>query len=467
MFVDIEGWGIISYLYPTERDIDFDALHKSANHSIETKMLLSKSDIVDNLRYRICYASQMDKDETFKQPIAWTTTNLKGLCSDNIEFSHESFTIDWFYTKMLYYDSVIIDTHGMYNNGVHWILTANEIGIEKWVDNYSELEDRFSALADFETMASCVKEIRNGVEYRVWYISISEKAIENIPGNGFETNRPHIVFNTACQSVMGNRSLADAFIHQGANFYFGFDEINYIGHKSAMELFFYLVNGCSVLEAFSVMKYLVDYKSGAKLNCYGDNENDPSSTFILPPYISEELFSALGQYLPINRGYKPPFIEGEYLVNPIVYLYDSSYSHFSGQQDSNPVYFRFTNQDSSSLTIAFEAISSGGIEYDHGIGHVYGRGNSFTIISNGITEVTGFTMDNSLNMENYTMYGEGVWIISGTKDGNTIKNWQYGWLFTDITQNRPEGGIIKFPEIGTVMVFKDGDGVSSYYPFPS
>lgn len=198
-----------------------------------------------------------------------------------------------------------------------------------------------------------------------------------------------------------------------------------------------------------------------------DGKTDAGSSFILPPFLPKELYYLLGQYLPINRGYYPPLVEGDFLVNPLVYLYDSSNSHFSGQRDSNPVYFRFSNQDNGNLTISFEESASGGLEYDYGNGNIYGDGQNFTIVSDGIIEVTGFTLDSSLNMEYYTIYGDAIWIISGTKVSDTVENCQYGWYFKSIIKDRPEGGVIRFPDVGTTMVFKDGDGISGYYPFPS
>ena len=467
LFVDIQGWGKVAYLYPLKRDDSFSDLVKGVEFGNSDKTSRTKGNTPENERYSICYASQMNHDETFQQPISVTSSNLNDYLSDKgFNFTAELFTIEWIYTKMLYYDSVIIDTHGNYDNGVHWLLTANEIGKEEWAENYSKLAESFSALGDSESMAMSSKELRNGVYQRVWYIAVSEEAIKNIPGYGFETERPHIVFNAACQSLTGTQRLADAFIKQGATCYLGFDEINCVGHKSAMSMFFYLAKGYSIEEAYELMQYKIDSKTNAKLLCIEDNTKNLASTYILPPFIPEELNSALGQYLPINRGYNPPNIEGDYIVNPVVYLYDSSYSYYAGQRDSNPAYFRFSNQNSISQTISFEEIASGGIEYDYGSGHIYGDENRFTIISDGITEVTGFKLDSSLNIEYYKTYGDAIWIISGTKIGDAIENWQHGWLFKSIIQDRPEGGIIRLPDVGTVMVFKDGDGVSGYYPFP-
>ncbi len=467
LFVEIDGWGKVAYLYPTKYDDSiFDAL-KSYVPEKHKKPFQTMSSQSDDIRYSICLADQVSRNDDFKEQASVLSSSLTSMCYDaGVPFVEEDMTVEWIFTKMLDYDAVILHTHGCYDQGQHWIATANEIGIEKWVDNYSEMESKLKPLADSESMAMCIQETRDGEKYRVWYIAISEKAIDNIPGHGFSSSNPHIVFNTACESLKSNEALADAFIHQGANYYFGFNGINSIAPGSAWELFRKLTRGESIKQAIESMTFVRD-KDGAVLICKEDGSLDISATYILPPFITTDLNSALGRYLPINRGYNPPIIEGDYIVNPIVYLYDSSYSHYAGQRDSNPAYFRLLNQDNVSCTIQFEEKASGGIEYDYGSGQIYGNGNNFTIISPGIVDITGFKLDSNLDIENYNIIGEGVWIISGTKVGDSIEGWQYGWIFTNVIQDRPEGGVIKLPEIGTVMVFKDGDEISGYYPFPS
>ena len=420
LFVEIEGWGKVSYLYPSKYDASIINEMEGYSQPYHKTTSQTKGDQSDLIRYSVCLADQVSHNDDYKEQASVLSSRLASMCSNvGITFVEEPMTVEWIFTKMWDYDAVILHAHGCYDNGQHWIATANEIGIEKWVENYSELGVKFESLSDSESMAMCIKETRGGKEFRVWYIALSEKAIRNIPGPGFISDNPHIVFNTACESLKNNDALADAFIHQGANYYYGFNDTNSIAPGSVWDLFRHLTKGESFEQAFETMSFLKDNK-GAILICKEDGSLIASSTYILPPIIPEALDSALGQYMTINRGYNPPFVEGEFIVNPLVYLYDSSFSHYTGQRDNNPVYFRFKHQDNGSLTIEFEESASGGIEYDYGNGHIYGNGNMFTIIANGITEVTGFTIDSSLNIEDYTILGQAIWFFSGTKVGTYL-----------------------------------------------
>lgn len=471
LFIDINGWGKIAYLYPEQFDISSNN-GKNVSNSTRKINIQTKGATNDDGHYSVCIANQAFRNEMesfiYANNNAFAMFSVLELCGIHCEVVHP--TLEWYLTEMFNYDSVILLTHGYVDRGLHWILTSDEVDKERFVEDYSEIIKKHEKDGNFDIMPVCVKERRDGVDYIVWYIAVSEKMIRSIPGGGFSSELPHIVFNIACHSLQGNNSLADAFIDQGANFYFGFNNKDSIGPKSMSSFFTNLLDGMSVEQAYTKMdnkRERLDDGAISELLCIDDGIADAGSSFILPPFLPKELYYSLGQYLPIHRGYYPPMLEGDYLVNPIVYLYDSSYNHYVGQRDSYPAYFRFSNQDNSNLTINFEESASGGIEYDYGSGSVYGFGDEFTIVSDGITEVTGFTLDSSLNMEYYTIYGDAIWIITGTKVGDTVENWQYGWFFKSIIKDRPEGGISKFPDVGTTMVFKDGDGVSGYYPFPS
>jgi len=471
LFIDIKGWGKVAFLYPEQYDISLSGGNKIQATNDKTTIQTKSSNYEDG-HYSVCIANQSFRNEMesflHANNNAFAVFSVLELCGIHCDVVHP--TLEWYLTEMFNYDSVILLTHGYIDRGLHWILTSDEVDKERFVEDYSEIIKKHEKDGNLDIMPVCVKERRNGVDYIVWYIAISEKMIESIPGGGFSSDLPHIVFNIACHSLQGNNALANAFIKQGANYYLGYNNKDSIGPKAMSSFFTNLLDGMSVEQAFARMDYKneqIDDGHIAELLCIEDGKTDAGSSFILPPFLPKELYYLLGQYLPINRGYYPPLVEGDFLVNPLVYLYDSSNSHFSGQRDSNPVYFRFSNQDNGNLTISFEESASGGLEYDYGNGNIYGDGQNFTIVSDGIIEVTGFTLDSSLNMEYYTIYGDAIWIISGTKVSDTVENCQYGWYFKSIIKDRPEGGVIRFPDVGTTMVFKDGDGISGYYPFPS
>lgn len=94
------------------------------------------------------------------------------------------------------------------------------------------------------------------------YISVSEDLIKQSDMK-FAHQGYAIVFNTACQSVMGdddnqpNYSLADAFLQKGAGAYLGYDEINGTGKHGGLEFFGRLFSGMSINRAYETLDDIV------------------------------------------------------------------------------------------------------------------------------------------------------------------------------------------------------------------
>ena len=160
--------------------------------------------------------------------------------------------------------------------------------------------------------------------------------------------------------------------------------------------------------------------------------------------IPEDLLELVKGYMPVYDGVNPPNIEGTFLIDPYIYIFDSNGNWEAGDQLTSFV-LKFTNQDNTTNTLDYEGKHTDNSSYQSGKGvFISGSGNDFTIFFN----VEGYTYSD----------GEKFWIkdaliISGTMTPNGIKNLRRAFVVVDKSDD-PEKKII---DVGVFRVFKDQD----------
>ncbi len=473
LYVDVKDWGKVAYIYQPEYDfeVDDDLKNKLSELSAQFTKTQTKGSESRNNHYSVCIGNQLFNNEDlgyiYHSNTAFALVSILQLYG--IECSVVQPSLEWISSGMYNYDSVILLTHGSYDNGLHWILTSEELGLENWMNKYSEAENKLAEKGNAYIMPAYVSETRGGKVYRAWYLAVSDLYINSINSRGFTEGTPHIVFSAACHSLEGNSSLAEAFINKGADFFLGYDNENSVGPKAFADFFANLAEGKSIAEAFSVMRYKRDPSEPyAELHCVPiiDYFSDAWMTYIVPPMIPSKFTLSLSNQIQINRGYYPPTIEGEYYVSPLIYQYGTWPYYYPGLELS-PVYISFSGQDNDNMTINVEIINSNGLERTSGIGHLGGFGNQFSVYVNGQGQGTGYAYDENYELYSFSQTYTADIILSGAVNGTYIDGFQYGFTITGKSAEPTPYAIVHVADVGTTMVFRDGDGVSGCYPLTS
>ena len=268
LYVEIKDGGIISWYYPPKSEpmdvnATADLLPKSFHTSVTlTKGLASDHKFIEPKKF--CIINQTVNDEKMDY-IASKLSTLKNTLDDvfDIDFVRgEDADLD-FFSSLTNYDCIFFETHGGYFNNQHWLTTGESVTDEarEWLESDAGLKWRDKGL-DIVTL----KEVRKSKEVNIAYWAISEKFIESMSGS-FDNS---IIFSDACQSLMGNNTLALAFQKKGAGVYLGYDNDNRVGYKAGKAFWENLSLGMTVEQAFGNIpgEYKIDSKNGAVLHFY-------------------------------------------------------------------------------------------------------------------------------------------------------------------------------------------------------
>ena len=282
LFVDIKDWGCINYYFPLdEKDVNNNSMSRqlaTPRHSQSIKVHQHSHPL------SACIVNQQQRDEGR----AWFGT-IAGNVHDafvNMGISCEIINMPdphFFNNEIFNYDLVFLKTHGYYDTkyGLHWLFTGEELlchdaKITSFDSTYVKIKQilKNRTYSPLKMTFSRVDEIRNGYKTHVYYTVISEEFIRTAKRK-FKNVGSAIVFNTACESMMGNianyNNMAKAFLNRGAGSYFGYDDSNSIGAYGGSSFFFYLLNGLSVSDSYNI---LPDWCKEQNIFLYYDNNGD-------------------------------------------------------------------------------------------------------------------------------------------------------------------------------------------------
>lgn len=274
--IQIRNWHKIFYIIPPEPEED-EEQQKSRMRLLQMNDLINiaKTSTVSNSDspIKVALANKLHNNIRWKgQQEAMNLLDLKlrllGFDSrylSNLDLS--------FFTKDMYeYDHVILLTHGIYDEGDHYLETDVKISKGK-LDQY--LSDQVTAgninNDDIDDFAYAQSE--TGLNY---YLTISENFIKKCVSDRKHSS-PSIFYNGACMTlkgtgklgviiepyeVSGSKEMAKSFIDKenGFDIYMGYNEENHRGVHGGVNLFENMLNGQSEEVAFSQIKpkYLHD-----------------------------------------------------------------------------------------------------------------------------------------------------------------------------------------------------------------
>ena len=170
-----------------------------------------------------------------------------------------------------------------------------------------------------------------------------------------------------------------------------------------------------------------------------DERDDPRLEDIVP----EEMREKMKNYMPIYNGINPPIIEGSYLLKPYTTVFCED-GHYKPGQVIDTYKIKFSNQDIDVNTIDMDKYDTQGDDYSSGKGaFISGDGSNFT----AFFSTEGYS---------HQIYNRTALIISGTKDGDDIRNLYYGFVMVDKGDDPNK----KLMNVGVFRIFKDGDDIS-------
>lgn len=197
------------------------------------------------------------------------------------------------------------------------------------------------------------------------------------------------------------------------------------------------------------------YKTDGSFETYTDSELESITTYEeefderIAQEIPVEYLSKMSAYMPIYAGSTPPSIEGPYLMNPCVMVYNSDLnSSYKPGKIFNDYIAKYTNQNMTKNTATYqyeERNKNGDVtsKSDEAEAKVLGEGNNYTTYT--IVETT---------------HTDGSWtkmatILSATMTAEGLGNFYYGILMLD--KKDPNNNKMN---IGVFRIFKDEDGLS-------
>ena len=197
------------------------------------------------------------------------------------------------------------------------------------------------------------------------------------------------------------------------------------------------------------------YKTDGSFETYTDSELESITTYEeefderIAQEIPVEYLSKMSAYMPIYAGSTPPSIEGTYLMNPCVMVYNSDLNgSYKPGKIFNDYIAKYTNQNMTKNTATYQYeernknvdVTS---KSDEAEAKVLGEGNNYTTYT--IVETTNT---------------DGSWtkmatILSATVTAEGLRNFYEGILMLD--KKDPNNTRM---DIGVFRIFKDEDGLS-------
>ena len=226
LFVDIQDYGTISYIYPPAMKhggIQFSC--QTAQYSRGSTATSVNEHHHANLG-KACVYNQTVKDESsFFDAANDAYAIFCGMCeSMGISYDHyQNLTPSFFINEIFDYDYVFLMTHGEYDSkkNLHWLYTNEEllcVNDENWTNYAQAWLNFFKKYRTFSSNKLGIgvhKEIRDGKPCVIYYTKVSEDYIAS-SSHHFANKGKAIVFNAACQSMKENDNMAKAFTGKGA-----------------------------------------------------------------------------------------------------------------------------------------------------------------------------------------------------------------------------------------------------------
>lgn len=287
-YIDIDGWGIVSY--PFDRDEEDDSEGLTCFNSMAAVRSGSDSYLAGNGEYKACIMNAQHQERAWTHPIVNAVESMFQKCGIEVAVNNDP-TTSFFRSEVYDYNLVFVIAHGEYDSRkkLHWIETTETFEIIN--DEEDDIVNVYYKKPSVHYPKDEVKLTRymaqrgdnGGIVFHYW---VSEKFITN-SNKRFSENGKAVIFMVPCQSLMGkttnhegreiNDALAQAFFTRGAGLYIGYDESSSsLAQYGGMRLFANLLSG----ESFE--KALVMPDNDDILRCWR-NEKNPAETYFVDP----------------------------------------------------------------------------------------------------------------------------------------------------------------------------------------
>lgn len=319
MFVEVKGFGTISYSYfplPDEEEsfeINQRLMDQIAN-TVHSSQNTTADDIdVSDVQVLIVNQQFKDEDRAHSRLSAGMVKTLFSQAGFNVSPIENEPNVEFFRNGIFGHDYVFLIDHGAYGynsikkHGTHWLLTSTEVPYIHSVlyGNYVDSQVLCDLRKDYDKQdvgIGFIKEKRNGKTVSVAYLKVSDHFI-NSSENQFKHAGKGIIYNVACESLEGpniegtdslDYNLANAFISKGAGAYLGYDQSNCGGQVAGLVFWSRLLSGMTIKNAhLSIENYLVheydeDDKYWADLEIHPEHDAFLNSAIIRPDITYED-----------------------------------------------------------------------------------------------------------------------------------------------------------------------------------
>ncbi len=237
IYMDIDGFGTVSYSHDRDQELNnMEELLKELRR-IEGPFP-NKSKFNDAV-----IAFQMENDVDFSREMK-SLKEYATLMFENGGYNKVTYaepTVSFFLNDLFNHTLVFLHTHGGFDGKQHWLATSEKITNKKLLLKKYQSSIRNNLIS----LRYKCPETHDGIEVSVPYVNVSENLIF-MARNQFAHRAPVIVYNTACHSMEGSHSMAEAFRRKGAYLYLGYDKEENVGLIGGLQFFGRLLSGMSV-----------------------------------------------------------------------------------------------------------------------------------------------------------------------------------------------------------------------------
>lgn len=288
MFVKVKDFMTVSFsFFPQQEDIPLSISEMQTSRQMMTRAEIISSLSQLGLEKGVIIDNQLDEGRAVIKQNTKETLDRAGIRTDYKDKPSLSF----YEEGMFDYDVVVIYTHGKYDpdTKLHWIL-VNDLFDYSQYKIYDWKEKLMSFFQKKDNYKGYILDEQISVDFHqdtgrtvlVPQLCISEKFFSS-QGRRFKKDGKAIVYNVACQSLMGGKesktdknerdfSLAKAFVDRGAGVYFGYDESNGAGQAAGLVFVGSLASGLSVKSAYNSIPPIYMH------NVCDDSEDDKPAT---------------------------------------------------------------------------------------------------------------------------------------------------------------------------------------------
>lgn len=237
IYMDIEGFGTVSYSHDPDQDLNnMEELLKELRRI--------EGPFPNRSKYNdAVIAFQMENDDYFSKEMK-SLKESAAFMFENGGYNKVTFaepTVNFFLNDLFNHTLVFLHTHGGFDGKRHWLATSEKITNKKLLlTKYKN-----SIKNNLISLRYECHETHDGVDISVPYVNVSENLIF-MARNQFAFRAPVIVYNTACHSMEGSYSMAEAFREKGAYLYLGYNKEENVGLIGGLQFFGRLLSGMSV-----------------------------------------------------------------------------------------------------------------------------------------------------------------------------------------------------------------------------